>query len=55
MMEKAAEYLEHVEDAERAAQGAQDEDAKKFYREIARRWRETAEEADQHQWWTRPR
>jgi hypothetical protein len=53
-MEKAADqYRQHAENAEHAAQGAQDEDAKKLYREIARRWRETAQEADRQRWWRR--
>jgi hypothetical protein len=52
-MEKAADhYRQHAENAERAARGAQDEHARKLYLEIARRWRETAEEADRQRWWT---
>jgi hypothetical protein len=47
-MQKAAsdQYWQHAEDAERAAEAAQDHAAKELYREVARRWRETAEEAD---------
>jgi hypothetical protein len=56
-MEKAAadQYRQHAEDAERAAQGAQDDRAKKVYREIAQRWRQTAEQADRQRAWTRRR
>jgi hypothetical protein len=56
-MEKAAadQYRQHAEDAERAAQGAQDDHAKKVYREIAQRWRQTAEQVDRQRAWTRRR
>lgn len=51
-MEKAAEYLQHAEDAERAAEFARDDDARELYRRVARRWRQTAEEAERQRWWT---
>jgi hypothetical protein len=54
IMKKAGadQYRSHAEAADRAAQAARDSEAKRFYIEIARRWRETAEEADRQWWWT---
>jgi hypothetical protein len=57
IMKKAAadQYRRHAEDAERAAQASADYEVKEFYREIARRWRETAGDADPQRWWTAER
>ncbi len=45
----------HAEEADRAAEAAQDHEAKHFYREIARRWREAAEQAERQHRWTSDR
>jgi hypothetical protein len=54
IMKKAGadQYRSHAEAADRAAQATRDFEAKQFYIEIARTWRETAEEADRQWRWT---
>jgi hypothetical protein len=51
----ADQYRRHAEAAERAAEATQDFEVKGFYFEVARRWRETADQADRQWWWTAER
>ena len=49
-MAQAEEYRQKAEEAEAQAQAAKDQAAREVYRDIARRWREMAEQVDRYRW-----
>ena len=48
-MPRAEQYRQHAKEAEQQAKRACDQDAKEGLREIARQWRELAEEAERRE------
>jgi hypothetical protein len=50
LMKKAAEYHARADHAEQLASKINDPEAKQIYRDIARQWREMAEQAERYGW-----
>jgi hypothetical protein len=49
-MTRAEEYRERAKEAEKQANKTRDPSAKEGFQDIARQWRELAEQAERHGW-----